>query len=240
MLAIKQHKHSVWMSLSDLMAVLMVLFLFIAIGFVLELQRQQQAETETQSQMQSLLERVLFEEEERENHHRALNLALRHEFAADLERWSAEITDDNIVRFDAPFEVGRAELSPEFEQILSEFFPRYLSVLGNQQFKHRLQEVRIEGHTSNTWAQAGTQHEVYLNNMRLSQQRASNVLSYVYLIDHPEVRRLYSWLEHHLRANGMAFANLIYQDDGETLDLVRSRRVEFKVVTQDVFRQRKL
>ncbi|MBE0508193.1 MAG: hypothetical protein IBX50_16000 [Marinospirillum sp.] len=235
MLTIKQQKHSVWMSLSDLMAVLMVLFLFISIGFVLELQRQQAAEVETQSQLQSLLERVLYEEEERENHHKALNQALHDEFADDLERWSAEITEDNIMRFDAPFAVGRAELSPVFEEVLTEFFPRYLGVLGNQQFKNRLQEVRIEGHTSNTWAQAETAYEVYLNNMRLSQQRASNVLEYVYRIDHPQVHNLYTWLERHLRANGMAYANPLLQADGTTLDPVRSRRVEFKVVTRDFF-----
>lgn len=213
MLATKQQPHSVWMSLSDLMAVLMVIFLFISIGFFMDLQR---------------------DGRQIENRHKALNAALRQEFLADLERWSAEITDDNIVRFDAPFAVGRAELSHEFEVILSEFFPRYLAVLGDAEFKNHLQEIRIEGHTSHYWAQASTPQEIYLNNMRLSQQRATNVLDYVYQIDHPKVQEVNTWLERLLRANGMAYANPIYQADGETFDPVRSRRVEFKVVTRDV------
>lgn len=205
---------SAWMSLSDLMAVLMVIFLFISIGFFMELQKGSK---------------------QIENRHRALNAALHQEFFSDLERWSAEITDDNIVRFDSPFAVGRAELSHEFETILSEFFPRYLAVLSNAEFKNHLQEVRIEGHTSHQWAQASTPQEIYLNNMRLSQQRATNVLDYVYQIDHPKVQGVGTWIERLLRANGMAYANPIYQDDGETFDPVRSRRVEFKVVTQDHF-----
>ena len=113
----------VWLSLSDLMSVLMVIFLFISIGFFMDLQKG---------------------DKQIENRHRALNSALHQEFFADLERWSAEITDDNIVRFDAPFAAGRAELSHEFEAILYEFFPRYLAVLSNAEFKNHLQEVRIE------------------------------------------------------------------------------------------------
>ena len=206
----------VWLSLSDLMSVLMVIFLFISIGFFMELQKGNK---------------------QIENRHRALNSALHQEFFADLERWSAEITDDNIVRFDAPFAAGRAELSHEFEAILSEFFPRYLAVLSNAEFKNHLQEVRIEGHTSRYWGQASTPQEIYLNNMRLSQQRATNVLDYVYQIDHPNVKGVKTWIEGLLRANGMAYAKPIYQDDGKTFDSVRSRRVEFKVVTKDLFRQ---
>ena len=212
MLTIKAHKNTVWMSISDLMSVLMVIFLFISIGFFMDLQQYAKAI---------------------EYRHQALNEALHREFSNDLERWSAEITDDNIVRFDAPFAVGRAELSEDFEVILSEFFPRYLAVLSHVDFKAHLQEIRIEGHTSRSWAHASSPQEIYINNMRLSQQRATNVLDFVYQINDVGVQSKHAWLEQLLRANGMAYANLIYQDDGVTPDSARSRRVEFKVVTQN-------
>ena len=72
-----------------------------------------------------------------------------------------------------------------------------------------------------------------MNNMQLSQARASSVLKYVYLLQHPSIQQNQSWLERQLRANGMAFAAPIYQHAGgeKVIDENASRRVEFKVVS---------
>ncbi|CAA6810429.1 MAG: Unknown protein [uncultured Sulfurovum sp.] len=66
--------------------------------------------------------------------------------------------------------------------------------------------------------------------MKLSQERANNVLSYCYTIDAPFIHDNRVWLEEHFRANGMAFAKLKYMDTNQTIsDIIKSRRVEFKV-----------
>jgi outer membrane protein OmpA-like peptidoglycan-associated protein len=66
--------------------------------------------------------------------------------------------------------------------------------------------------------------------MKLSQIRANNVLAYCYSIRvlHPAQKE---WLEYKLRANGMAFSKLIYNEIG-TMEYQKSKRVEFKVVTK--------
>lgn len=75
--------------------------------------------------------------------------------------------------------------------------------------------------------------EIYLKNMHLSQERASNVLSLCYGLDNFFIRSNIEWLEANLRANGMAFSKLLYVEKSQTEDTERSKRVEFKVLTQE-------
>lgn len=205
------NEKTIWMGLSDLMAALMMVFLFISIAFIFELQNA------------------------KKSYQQELNVALNYEFSADLSRWRAIITDDNVVRFDAPFSVGGADLDDNFKTILNEFFPRYVGVISHDRFFEKVSEIRIEGHTSNTWGGGDTEpYTIYLNNMRLSQKRASNVLEHVYLIESPRIQGRISWLEGKLRANGMAFSKPVYINKEQgSLDSIRSRRVEFRVVTNE-------
>lgn len=203
-----------WRSVSDLMAGLMMVFLFLAVAFLYELQSS------------------------KKTYEKELHEALVEEFRDDLARWSAKITEDNIVRFDSPFKVGDARVNKQFQTILNEFFPRYVKLLSREQFKNKISEVRIEGHTSDIWGAHSTRSENYLNNMKLSQERALNVLGHVYRLSLQE--EYIGWLEAKLRANGMAFALPIYQQTGTDvqptpphvlqIDREKSRRVEFKVL----------
>jgi len=157
---------------------------------------------------------------------------LHKEFDKDLERWNAIITKDNGFVFNAPevlFESGKSELKQKFKKILNDFFPRYLNILTSK-YRNEIDEIRIEGHTSNDWESAKNRFEVYLNNMKLSQERALSVLKHVYLLQFPIINQYRIWLEKHLRANGMAYAKLKYVDNNKTLvDKVHSRRVEFRI-----------
>jgi outer membrane protein OmpA-like peptidoglycan-associated protein len=63
--------------------------------------------------------------------------------------------------------------------------------------------------------------------MKLSQNRANNVLAYCYQIQTTNKK----WLEKKLRANGMAFSKLIYTKSNK-IDYHKSKRVDFKVVTK--------
>jgi outer membrane protein OmpA-like peptidoglycan-associated protein len=207
----EEHHNNSWINIADVMAVLMMVFMFIAIAFLYQLQN------------------------EKEIYKVQLNKALHEEFDKDLIVWDAEITDDNIMRFNAPFQTGSDVIPKEFDTVLLEFFPRYVNLLSNEKFKKEIDEIRVEGHTSNGWGKSA-QKESYLFNMNLSQRRASNVLAYCYNLNNQIISQNLNWLQKKLRANGMSFSNLLYQDDAKTIqDKNRSRRVEFKVVTKEHF-----
>ena len=204
-----------WMSVSDLMAGLMVIFLFIAITYIRPI-------VEIQAKIRNIV--VAWKDSEIEIYE-----ALNKEFRDDLERWHAELDRDTLsMRFKAPdvlFDSATAELKFEFKIILAEFFPRYLNVL--HQLKDAIAEVRLEGHTSSEWEGAKTRDQAYFMNMELSQARTRAVLEYS--LGLPLIDPYKEWARKLITANGLSSSRLILQDSKE--DKVRSRRVEFRVRT---------
>lgn len=202
-----------------MMSGLMLVFLFIALSFMLQV-------NDEKDRMQKIA--VLYAKSKE-----SLNRELHNEFDKDLNRWNAIITKDNGFVFNAPevlFESGKSDLKNKFKNILNNFFPRYIKILTSPEYRNDIEEVRIEGHTSNDWESAKNRFEIYLNNMKLSQERALSVLKYVYSLQYPQVNNNRDWLEKHLRANGMAFAKLKYLDKNKTIvDKIHSRRVEFRI-----------
>lgn len=205
-----------WLSVSDLMAGLMVVFLFIAITYIRPL-----AETRTR-----VADIVTAWQDDR----RAIYDALEIEFAQDLPRWDAALDRQTLtVRFRAPdvlFERGTAALTPRFEAILDEFAPRYLAVLAR--FADRIEEVRVEGHTSSEWNEDTPPDIAYFNNMALSQERTRAVLERALAL--PRVDPLRDWARSVLTANGLSSSRLVLGPDGAE-DAGASRRVEFRVRT---------
>lgn len=227
-----------WMNISDLMSGLMMIFLFIAIAFMLETQTEQEEMRESKVRAEELAAKLKKTQDSIKEiavtyriSQQSLNLDLTNEFQKDLKSWGAEITKDNIVRFHSPdvlFEIGSSKVSARFQEILRDFFPRYIAVLTSEKYINEIDEIRIEGHTSNDWNNRTSDRAIYLNNMKLSQNRANSVLTYCYGIKHSNIDR--KWLEKKFRANGMSFSKLIYQNNGQP-DAIKSRRVEFKVLT---------
>ena len=204
-----QDSENNWMNIADIMAALMMIFMFISIAFLYQILN------------------------EKEIYKVSLNKALHEEFDKDLQEWKAIITDDNIMRFNAPFKPGSNALPIEFSLILADYFPRYIKVLSNEKFKDEIEEIRVEGHTSNGWGSVINKKKVYLKNMHLSQERASNVLTYCYDLNNSIITTNLNWLQNNLRANGMSFSKLLHKKDSDEEDRDRSRRVEFKVLTKD-------
>ena len=208
-----EQNNNSWLNIADMMSALMMIFMFIAVLFMYQL------------------------ENEKEIYRVKLNKALNKEFKDDLKKWNAIITEDNIVRFKAPFKIGKSDIPKSFKKILDDFFPRYIKVLSSHKFKEEIAEIRVEGHTSNGWGDEKSSIKIYLNNMNLSQKRASKVLAYAYSLNNPIVNKNRAWLEKYLRANGMAFSNCLYYDKKKTkIDPKSSRRVEFKVLTKEHYK----
>jgi len=210
---------SEWMSISDMMSGLMLIFMFIAISFMIQVE-------DDKEKIENIAKTYYKDKEE-------LNRDLMNEFKKDLENWEAEITQDNIIIFNSPtvlFKTGKSSIKKDFKNILNDFFPRYIKILSSPKYKNEIDEIRIEGHTSNTWSKGLAKSLIYLKNMKLSQNRANNVLSYCYSLNNNLIQQQREWLEKHFRANGMAFSKLKYIDEQHTLvDLIKSKRVEFRV-----------
>lgn len=204
-----------WLSVSDLMAGLMVIFLFVAITYIRPI-------VETQNKIREIV--VTWNAAEVDIHR-----ALENEFRNDLKRWNAELDGKTLsIKFKAPevlFDPSTAELKPDFKKILREFFPRYIAILFN--FRHAIAEVRIEGHTSSEWIGAKSADEAYFRNMRLSQARTRSVLEYCMALE--EIEHQKTWTLALLTANGLSSSKPIIVQDIE--DKEASRRVEFRVRT---------
>ena len=205
-----------WLSVSDLMAGLMMVFLFISIALM----------------RNALLERDRIKEVAvaYQENQVAIYDALMDEFEKDLEKWQASVDDDTLAfTFQSPevlFATGSESLRPRFQQILDDFFPRYLDILLD--FSDSINEVRIEGHTSSRWAPGSTDEEAYFNNMELSQGRTRSVLGYLY--DLPEVSTHQEWIKANIAAVGFSSSRVVLDEAGQE-DPERSRRVSFRVIT---------
>lgn len=211
-----------WLSVSDLMAGLMMVFLFISIA----LMRNAFLERDKVQIEKDKIKEIAVAYQQNQV---AIYDALMNEFDDDLERWGAEIDKENLsFVFKSPdvlFATGDITIKPRFKIILNDFFPRYLEVLMG--FKDSINEVRIEGHTSSVWNHKTTKDEAYFNNMELSQGRTRSVLQYVYLLNAIEPHR--HWVKKHIAAVGFSSAKVIEENGEENAE--RSRRVTFRVIT---------
>ena len=206
-----------WMSVSDLMAGLMMVFLFISVALMRD----------------AMVERDKIKEvaETYQQTQQAIYVALYEEFEKDLIKWGAEIDRETLsVNFTAPdvlFANGRADLNENFQLILDDFIPRYLSVLDS--YKPIIQEIKIEGHTSSRWNHDSTDYEAYFNNMRLSQSRTRAVLGYIMSLE-PVVDEHYHWVKQNVAAVGYSSSKLTLDELGNE-DEQKSRHVSFRVIT---------
>lgn len=205
----KNNSINSWVYVADLMSILMMVFMFLGILFLYKLKAT----------------KISFQKE--------LNIALNNEFGKDLDDWSAIITNDNIIRFKAPFKIGDINLTEKYKNILKDFFPRYIKLLTSDNLKQKINEIRIEGHTSYGWAFVDDINQIYLKNMKLSQERSYNVLNFVYTLDNQIINKNHEWLIQRLRSNGLSYSKPVYKDiDGTIIDEINSKRVEFIVISK--------
>ncbi len=223
----EQETEEHWISISDMMAGLMVIFLFIAISYMLRI-RADKEKIEQIAVTYEKLQSDLYED-------------LEEEFKKDLDNWNAVLNKQTLsIRFKEPevlFAQGEAEVRPLFRKILDEFFPRYIRILtetknveGEYKYKNDIAEIRIEGHTSSEWSEQVTPRKAYILNMELSQGRTRSVLEYVLQIPSSQIQQNRQWIRNNLTANGLSSSKLILNSDGAE-NPQESRRVEFRVRT---------
>ncbi|MBS1571802.1 MAG: OmpA family protein, partial [Bacteroidetes bacterium] len=132
---------------------------------------------------------------------------------------------------------GKSDITPHFQAILTDFLPKYLSVVLQEKYKDKIAEIRIEGHTDTK--PIGLTGDPYIDNMKLSQDRGRNVLAFLRSqncfinLQPTEKERLQYWLT----ANGLSYGRTVDKDykisfdSKQPIDNDKSRRVEFRIVT---------
>jgi outer membrane protein OmpA-like peptidoglycan-associated protein len=210
-----------WLSISDLMTGLMMLFLFIAISYMTVVQRQMGQVTGIAMAYQTLQDDLYSD--------------LAEEFKGDLVKWRASIEKETLsVRFDEPevlFEAGQSTVTDRFRVILTDFFPRYLKIIyGNKKYRDNIEEIRIEGHTSSEWYPGADENAAYFYNMNLSQARTRAVLEYcMNLRPIRNDKDQQAWVRSFITANGLSSSKPVLKNGKE--DKNQSRRVEFRTKT---------
>lgn len=216
-------KHNVWMSVSDLMTGLMVIFLFVAIAYIMRVQKSTSILTDYVDTKTELHDKLV------------------KQFANDTTRWQMSIGKDLSMKFNNPttlFKSGSADITPEFKAVLDDFIPKYLDILLRDSLRRNINEIRIEGHTDNVpYPTYGK--DPYIANIRLSQDRARNVLKYIR--NCPAFNK-YSkedqdLLNYWFTANGLSYGKALdsngsyVYDSKLPIDKAKSRRVEFRIIT---------
>ncbi|MCU7965188.1 MULTISPECIES: OmpA family protein [Shewanella] len=202
-----------WLTVSDLMAGLMMVFLFIAIVFMMITQKENDKIKDVA---------VAYQENQV-----AIYQALEDEFKNDLDKWGATIDKETLAfNFQSPdvlFANNETRLSDAYKEILNDFFPRYIKVL--TPYRDSLDEIRIEGHTSSLGLRGSTEAQAYFYNMQLSQGRTRSVLEYGYSLMPNDSE----WIKANIAAVGFSSSRLIMKNNVE--DEAMSRRVSFRAIT---------
>jgi outer membrane protein OmpA-like peptidoglycan-associated protein len=227
----RNHGESVWVSFSDVMTALMVIFMFIAISYIVEVQKRQKERD------------IVFEEFKATQD--SLFAELEQEFKDDFKKWQVILDKDLSIKFANPevlFESGKVTIRPHFAEILDEFLPRYFTIVLQPKYveNDRIREIRIEGHTdSDPIRLPPYDPDSYIGNMQLSQLRSTEVLKYFRNSNYYKQLSLNdkNSLQFLLTANGLSFGkNLDSNKDfaaksGAIENKTLSRRVEFRIIT---------
>ena len=216
-----------WISFSDIMTGLMVIFMFIAISYIVEVQKKQKERD------------VIFEEFKATKEQ--LYSELENTFKDDFKEWQVELDKDLSIKFTNPevlFESGQINIRPYFSTILDDFLPRYFDILLQEKYTDKIAEIRIEGHTDTVTAYRYDK-DPYIGNVILSQLRSAQVLKYFRNMDYYQnlntktEQKLQFWLT----ANGLSYGRTL--DNNKELTVLSgkpannnfSRRVEFRIIT---------
>lgn len=226
-----------WISISDMMSGLMMIFLFISISYMINVVKQKDditAEKEKIKAEKDEIDKIVKTYEEKQK--KIIN-DLKEEFKKDEEKWGAQV-DGLSIRFkynESPeviatkkrvlFKKGSSSIEPFFKITLDEFSPRYFDIL--YKYKDDIEEIRVEGHSSSEGLKDSTEDPYYYN-MGLSQKRTREVLNYILNLKKLSDKK--EWIKDNLTANGLSSSKLIFKEDNAE-DMERSRRVEFRVKT---------
>ena len=218
----KKDDSAQWISMSDMMTGLMLIFLLIAVSFMYQVQLKQKDKN-----------KILVEYN---NSNLQLFKELKNTFKDKQQNWWMKINPDLEINFnkkDINFETDKYTLPENLKNILKDFIPKYIKIINNKKYSDKITEIKILGHT---WECKDFEYEECLI---LSQRRANSVLIYLQNTDafknlnKEDKEKLNFWFT----ANGMWDWKLLDENwkyvyfTKNKISNEKSRRVEFKIIT---------
>lgn len=116
-----------------MMTGLMLVFLLISVLVISEIQQKEEQKNKILIEYSNAKEEIykdlkkVFEEKEKE--------------------WNMTISEDLTIKFndtDILFEANQAAIRPRFAEILNEFAPKYLAIIGDEKYNKKIESVMIE------------------------------------------------------------------------------------------------
>lgn len=201
---------SYWISFSDLMASILIIFILL---FVAKLVEYQENLDSTEKKIQELTSTrtkiiaMLQEEFDKEN------------IDIKIDPKTGAIQLNESILFDS----GKSELKPAGKAFCETFIPVYVRILlGNEEIRKEISQIIVEGHTDDVGG--------YVYNLQLSQERSLSVAKF--LLDNNFDYGYKKDLEKYLTVNGRSYSEPILDKDGN-IDKDTSRRVEIKFRLQE-------
>ena len=197
-----------WMTMTDLMTGLVLVFIIMFIYSYLTGQVQEYKQTAAKESATQALAETLKDQ----------NI----EATVDKTSGVVKISDLEL------FEINSYELSNKGKAYLDKFAPAYLnSLLTNEYMQENLQKIIIQGHTdSQIFGGELSEDEQYMKNMQLSLNRAYEVANY--MTKTPYNKEFGNQLRKMVIVEGASSSDPIIVDGKE--DYNKSRRVELKLV----------
>lgn len=216
-----KNKDSNWISISDMMTALMVIFMFISINYIIQ-----------------VVEFTFVQDD--------IFNKLGDVFESEISEGKIKLGPDGTIRFNSLndnniFESNQDVLTPAFKAMLSEFIPKYWGVLtSDSTYLDYVKEIRIEGHADTR--PPGNGMDSYLYNLDLSSRRAASVLKYIraqpVYKNAPSAER--SRIDFLFTSIGFSYARAlnaegkyVHLDRNKVVNDDLSRRVEFRIVTSN-------
>ena len=223
----KESSDNNWISFSDIMTVLMIIFLFISISYMMQVKKEQ-------AQRDEIFEEFKATKEELYNE---LNTV----FKDDFQKWDVQLDKDLSIKFTNPdvlFQSGRTNIRPYFSEILNKFLPKYFDIILQKKYQDKISEIRVEGHTDNIPAPQYDK-DPYIANTLLSQERSAEVIKHFREMEYFKSlsTKEITLIEYLLTANGLSYGRTV-DDNGnltinsnQPINNEKSRRVEFRIIT---------
>jgi len=223
----KESSDNNWISFSDIMTVLMIIFLFISITYMMQVKKEQ-------AQRDEIFEEFKATKEELYNE---LNTV----FNEDFQKWDVQLDKDLSIKFTNPdvlFQSGKTNIRPYFLEILDKFLPKYFEIILQPKYQDKISEIRVEGHTDNVPAPQYDK-DPYIANTLLSQERSAEVIKHFREMEYFKnlTQKEIILIEYLLTANGLSYGRTVDNNgnltinSNEPINNQKSRRVEFRIVT---------
>ena len=196
---------SYWLSIGDLMASILIIFILLFVFKTMEANSELKKKEDVIESLTSVKNKII---EKLRNEFKKENMKI------DIDPINGAIKIDEKILFNT----NEYKIKPEGKDYLKKFIPQYTKILiGDSEVNKEVSQIIIEGHTDDVGG--------YLFNMDLSQNRAFEVIKFIY--EEMEDFQFKEELKNYITANGRSKMRLIKDTNGN-IDREKSRRVEFQ------------